>query len=253
MHAGVHSGKDYDVWAIRTTTTLQAHDVWDYVKFGFSELKYEEEEQALSNTEREQWRKDKKKNAHALQLIQQGVDRTVFQKIMITSSTKVAWDTLVTNYKGMDKVNSVKLQNTMRDFESLQMKETKDIDSFMNQVIIVVNQLKIYGEDIKDQRVVENVFRSFSTKFDVVVAAIEEAKDLASLTNDELMGSLLSHEARIDRNKDSTLQTAFKSQVSISRDKGRRRGRSGRYGGQRDDREEHEHGSGNNYKSFKNN
>ena len=72
-----------------------------------------------------------------------------------------------------------------------------------------------------------------STKFDVVVAAIEEAKDL-ELTIDELMGSLLSHEARIDRNKDSTLETSFKSQVSISRDKGRERsrlrgrGRSGR-------------------------
>ena len=45
-----------------------------------------------------------------------------------------------------------------------------------------------------------------STKFDVVVVAIEEAKDLKKLTLDELMGSLLSHEARIDRNKDSTLK-----------------------------------------------
>ena len=75
----------------------------------------------------------------------------------------------------------------------------------------VVNQLKIYGEDIKDQTVVEKILRYLSTKFDVVVAGIEEAKDLASLTVDELMGSLLSHEARIDKNKDSTLETAFKS------------------------------------------
>ena len=64
-----------------------------------------------------------------------------------------------------------------------------------------------------------------STKIYVVVAAIEEAKDLTSLTIDELMGSLLSHEARIDRNKDSTLETDFKSQVSISRDRARRRSR----------------------------
>ena len=106
---------------------------------------------------------------------------------MITSSAKKAWDTLATKYKGMAKVNIVKLQNTRRDFESLHMKETKDINSFMNRVITVVNQLNIYGEDIKDQRVVEKVLRSFSTKFDVMVATIEEAKDLASLTIDELM------------------------------------------------------------------
>jgi len=73
------------------------------------------------------------------------------------------------------------------------MKEIKDIDSFMNWVMTVVSQLKIYGEEIKDQTVVEKVLISLSTKFDVVVAAIEETKDLASLTLDNLKGSLLSH------------------------------------------------------------
>jgi len=69
---------------------------------------------------------------------------------------------------------------------------------------------------------VEKVLKSLSTKFDVVVVAIEEAKNLASLTISELMGSILSYEARIDRNKDST----FKIQVSISRDRGQGRSRS---------------------------
>ena len=105
-------------------TTLKAHDVWDYVQFGFSEPKNEAKEQALSNTKREQWKKDKKKNAQALQLIQQGVDWVVFQKIMITSSAKESWETFATNYKGMAKINIVKLQNTRGDFEILQMKET---------------------------------------------------------------------------------------------------------------------------------
>ena len=140
---------------------------------------------------------------------------------MITSSAKEAWETLATRYQGLAKINIVKLQNTRRDFESLQMKETNDIDSFMNRAMSVVNQLKIYNEDVKDRTVIEKVLRSLSTKFDVVVVAIEEAKDLEKLTFDELMGSLLSHEARIDKNKDSTLETTFKSQVYISRGRGR--------------------------------
>ena len=105
---------------------------------------------------------------------------------------------------------------------------------------------------------IKKVLRYFSTKFDVVVAAIEEAKDLEKLIVDELMGSLLSHEAMIDRNKDSTLESAFKSQVSISRGRGRDhsrgRGRGPRYGGQRYGREEHEYQSGSNIsRSFNNN
>ena len=52
----------------------------------------------------------------------------MLQKIMIASSTKRKWDTFATSYKGMTKVNIVKLQSTKRDFEIAQMKETKDID-----------------------------------------------------------------------------------------------------------------------------
>ena len=85
----------------------------------------------------------------------------MFQKIMITSSAKEAWETLVTSYQGMAKVNIAKLHNIRRDFESLQMKETEYIDSFMNRVMAVVNQLKIYGEYIKDRKMIEKVFRSF--------------------------------------------------------------------------------------------
>lgn len=159
----------------------------------------------------------------------------------------------------MTKVNIVKLQNTRRYFESLQMKETKDIDYFMNWFMTAVNQLKIYIEEIKDQIMVEKVLRYLSTKFDVVVVAIEEAKDLAPLIIDELIESLLSNETRIDKNNDSTLETAFKSQVSISRDRVQirsrsiGRGRGERYGGQKYGQEEHEHESRSNYISFNNN
>ena len=48
---------------------LKAHDVWDHVKFGFAEPQNDAEEQALSNVEREQWKKDKRKNAKMLLLI----------------------------------------------------------------------------------------------------------------------------------------------------------------------------------------
>ena len=128
----------------------------------------------------------------------------------------------------------------------------------MNRVMFVVNQLKIYGEDVKDQAMIEKLLRSLSTKFDVVVAAIEEAKDLEKLTINELMGSLLSHEARIDRNKDSTLETTFQSEVYISRGRGkgrsRSRGRGSNYGGHRDGRDDHEHQHGSSSsRSFHNN
>ncbi|XP_022979575.1 LOW QUALITY PROTEIN: G-type lectin S-receptor-like serine/threonine-protein kinase LECRK4 [Cucurbita maxima] len=56
----------------------------------------------------------------------------------------------------------------------------------------------------------KQVLRSLTPKFDHVVAAIEEAKDLSILSVDELMGSLQAHEARInrasERNEEKALQ-----------------------------------------------
>lgn len=66
------------------------------------------------------------------------------------------WEILATSYQGMTKVNIVMLHNTIREFECPQMKETKNINSFMNYILIIVNELNIYGDNIKYQTMLEN-------------------------------------------------------------------------------------------------
>jgi hypothetical protein len=64
----------------------------------------------------------------------------------------------------------------------------------------------------------------------MVVVAIEESKDLSQLTIEELMGSMLTHKSRFNRNIES-LKNEFQSQASISRGRGRgniSRGRRGK-------------------------
>ena len=40
------------------------------------------------------------------------------------------------------------------------MKDTETIDQFMSQAMDVVNQLRAYGEDVTDRKVVEKILRS---------------------------------------------------------------------------------------------
>jgi hypothetical protein len=163
-------------------------------------------------------------------------------KIVSATSSKMAWDILETCYQGVSKVKTVKLQNLRRGFENLKMKDNESVDTFMTQVMSVVNQLRQYGDDIENKRVIEKVLRSLPKKFEPVVVPIEEFKDLSLMQIDELTGSLVAHESRISRYEEGSLEHAFKSQLHITRGRGRgrsyNRGRGGRFSGPRDNRTE---------------
>jgi hypothetical protein len=110
-------------------------------------------------------------------------------------------------------------------FETLRMTESGNVDQFMTRVMGIVNQIRLIGEAIPDQRIVEKVLRSLPTKFEMVVTTILESKDLSHFSTDKLIGSLATHEARLDLT-DESIANAFKNQFSFSRGRGRGRRRS---------------------------
>ncbi|KAH0633377.1 hypothetical protein KY284_036163 [Solanum tuberosum] len=83
------------------------------------------------------------------------------------------------------------------------------------KLMTVVNQLRRYGEEVDDVRVVEKILRSLTPKFDYVVRAIEESKDLDSMTVEQLEGSLLVHEEKMKRRKEESLEKLLKTQTSF--------------------------------------
>ena len=83
------------------------------------------------------------------------------------------------------------------------------MQEFLTKVAAIVNQLRSYGEEVSERTVVTKVLRSLTPKFDHVVAAIEESKNLSTYSFDELMGSLQSHEAKINRTEEKSEENAF--------------------------------------------
>jgi hypothetical protein len=53
-----------------------------------------------------------------------------------------------------------------------------------------VNEMKRNGEKLKDVCVMEKILQSLKLKFEHVVIAIEESKDLETISAKELLGSL---------------------------------------------------------------
>lgn len=76
---------------------------------------------------------------------------------------------------------------------------------------------------------VAKILRSLSSKFNHVVAAIEESKDLSTYSMDKLSGSLQAHEVRIqksnEKSEEKALQVEVKATGAKEADKYRGRGR----------------------------
>lgn len=76
------------------------------------------------------------------------------------------------------------------------MKESEPISDYFDRVQVIINQMRISGEEITDQRVVERIIRILSHKFDTIVDSIIEGQGISNLSIERLFGSLSSHEQR---------------------------------------------------------
>jgi hypothetical protein len=108
------------------------------------------------------------------------------------------------------------LQTLRGEFESLKMKDSESISNFFSRVQIVVNQLRVNGEKKEDLLVIQKIMRSLTSRFDYVVAAIEEERDLSIMTIEGLMGSLCAHEYRMNQRLAEPIEQAFQSRVTLS-------------------------------------
>jgi hypothetical protein len=79
-----------------------------------------------------------------------------------------------------------------------------------------VNQMRRNGEALTDARITEKILRSLDPKFDFVVVAIEESKEVDKLIMNELMSSLQAHEQKIvKRNGDKAIEHVLQAKLSL--------------------------------------
>ncbi|XP_044507200.1 uncharacterized protein LOC123226734 [Mangifera indica] len=203
---------------------IGSHGLWDIVEKGYEDLA---DENTATVAALEAWQRTKKKDQSALSIIHQGIDDDMFEKIANATRAKDAWEILKNSVVGVDRVKKVRLQTLRAEFESILMKENESITDYFTRVLAVVNQMKQLNEKMEDTRVVEKILRSLNAKFTYVVVAIEESKDIESMTIDELHGSLLAHEERMKRTQQEPMEQVLQAKFSFN-PKGNDRGGRGR-------------------------
>jgi hypothetical protein len=125
------------------------------------------------------------------------VDSNIFEKIIEEETSKGAWVTLKKIYGGDEKLKGIKLQALRRHYEILQMNDQESIVEYLSRMLSLTNLMKSCGAAMTDKAKIEKILRTLTEKFDHIVVAIEESKDLATMKLEELQASLEAHKLRV--------------------------------------------------------
>ncbi|KAF7130230.1 hypothetical protein RHSIM_Rhsim10G0116500 [Rhododendron simsii] len=88
------------------------------------------------------------------------------------------------DYQGVEVAlsNEQKQQLKVDNRKNLKMKDSNLLNDYFSRLMDVVNQMKTYGEDVTTQKIVEKILINLPTKYDPIVAVIDNTQDLANLS-----------------------------------------------------------------------
>ncbi|XP_057990611.1 uncharacterized protein LOC131172989 [Hevea brasiliensis] len=202
----VFTGENYQIWSVKMQSYLEAFDLWEVVVEDrpvaplppnptLAQIKAHSEE--------------KTKKFKAKTLIQNSVGDSVFPRIMACQTAKKAWDRPKVEYQGSDRTRQMQILNLKRDFESLSMQEDESIAKYSDRISLIVNKIRLLGEDFPDNRIVEKVLLTLIERYESKISSLEESKDLSTISLAELMNALQAQEQRRALRQDKQTEGAF--------------------------------------------
>ena len=117
----IFDGENYQLWAVRMETYLEALDLWEVVEEDY-EVSPLLNNPTMAQIKNHKERKTRKSKAKAC--LFDGVSTTIFTRIMSLKTAKEVWDYLKEEYVGDERIRGMKLLNLIREFELQKMKES---------------------------------------------------------------------------------------------------------------------------------
>lgn len=140
---------------------------------------------------------EEKTDKVALAMIYQGLAEDMLLSIAEKGTAREAWEALKTMCQGADRVKKAKAQTLRTEFESLSMKDSEQIDEFYLKLNGLVSNIRALGDEMKESYVVKKLLRAMPSRFLQILSTLEQFGDLETLSVEEVVGSLKSHEERM--------------------------------------------------------
>ncbi|GJY88832.1 zf-CCHC domain-containing protein [Tanacetum coccineum] len=154
------------------------------------------------------------KNNEAKMIIYNALPRKEYKRIFMCNMAKEFWKTLLITHQGNSQVKDNKIDFLVQQYEQFVIFEDESIDSAFARFNTIITSLKALDECYFSKNHVRKFLRALHPKLRAKVMAIEESKDLTSLSLDELIGNLKVHEMIIT--KDSEIVKAKVERKSLA-------------------------------------
>jgi hypothetical protein len=171
---------NYTDWAVLMRVMLQGRHLWEVINVGV--VDYTDER-------------------YALEALCKAVPKELRGSIANKTTAKAAWDSLKTQYIGVDRVRKAKAKTLRREFDGITFKEGESIDDFTSRITRITDQLTILGEEHEEEEIVRKFLEALPDQFEQIAVAIETLLDLEDVSLDELVGRLKATKERLNHSK----------------------------------------------------
>ncbi|XP_074379364.1 retrovirus-related Pol polyprotein from transposon TNT 1-94 isoform X2 [Apium graveolens] len=205
--------------AARMEAYLEANDLWEPVEEDY-ELPALANNPTMAQMKHHKERKTKKSKARAV--LFSAVSSDIFTRIMTMKTSFEIWNFLKSEYEGDERIKGMQVLNLVREFEMQRMRESETIKVYSDRLLGIANKVKLLGTDFPDSRIVQKILVTLPEKFEVTISALENSKDLSTITLAELLNALKAQEQRRLMRQEGTVEGAYQAK-SFSKDGGKNR------------------------------
>ncbi|GJZ76750.1 UBN2 domain-containing protein [Tanacetum coccineum] len=121
-----------------------------------------------------------------------------YKRVFMCKIAKEVWHTLIITRQGNSQVKNCKIDLLTQEYVKFSISNEETIDSGFTRFNAIVTSLKSFDPDYSSKNHVRKFLRALPLNWRAKVTAIKEAKDLATLPLDELIGNLKVYEMVLD-------------------------------------------------------
>ncbi|GJY86059.1 hypothetical protein Tco_0500085 [Tanacetum coccineum] len=135
-------------------------------------------------------------------VIYNALPRKEYERIFMCKTEKEIWKTLLITHQGNSQVKDNKINLLVQQYEKFFIFEDESIDNAFVRFNTIITSLKALDEGYSIKNYVRKFLRALHPKWRAKVTAIEESKDLTSLSLDELVENLKVYEFIIKKDSE---------------------------------------------------